>query len=84
MPSATMPAASLARLKFTMSDKRPPRSRTRHICGLRLIPDNVQNSTTTTLNVKRPTAILMPAPREVAPIVGIAFWSAGHVSDAIG
>jgi hypothetical protein len=33
----------------------------------------VQNSTTATLSVKRPTAIRKSAPREVAPIVGVAF-----------
>ena len=33
MPSAALIAASFARLKFTMSNRRPSRCRMRHICG---------------------------------------------------
>ena len=33
MPSATSKAASLARVRFTMSDSDPSGRRTRHICG---------------------------------------------------
>jgi hypothetical protein len=36
-----------------------------------LVPDNVQDGDTAPLNVKRPFAILVLTPREVAPIVGV-------------
>jgi hypothetical protein len=49
-----------------------------------LVLDNVQDGDTAPLNVKRPCAILMLTPCEVAPIVGVAFPRGGGISCAFG
>jgi hypothetical protein len=49
-----------------------------------LVPHNIEDGTAAPLNVERPCAILMPAPCEVAPIVGVASRSGGAVPCAFG
>src|SRR6266446_2125739 len=49
-----------------------------------LIPHDMQDGTAAPLNVEGPRAILMPAPCEVAPIVGVAFPCGGGLACAFG
>ena len=63
MPSATLIAASFARLKFGQTAIEMPDAP--HLL-MHLVPYDMKNDTAAPLNVKRPCAILMLAPCEVA------------------
>src|SRR5260370_35617547 len=75
MPSAMMPPASLARLRFAMSNRAAIAITDTPHLRVHLIVNNMQDGAAAALRMKRPTAIGHPAPCELGPVIKAASLS---------